>query len=86
MDIQGDTAGSSKPPVDCKIKVPFWPSLAWPDQTKAELLFFYSTGGLELPAVSPCTCNCHAIAFIYYQKLIISFYITWLARHTISLR
>ena len=36
--LQTDTAGSSKPPVDFKTKVPFWPGLYWPGQAKAELL------------------------------------------------
>ena len=32
--LQGDTAGSYKPPIDFKTKVPFWPG-----QAKVELLF-----------------------------------------------
>ena len=36
--IQGDTAGSSKPPVDFKTQVLLWPGLYWPGQAKAELL------------------------------------------------
>ena len=39
MLIQGDTTGSSKPPVDFKTKVPFWPGRPCPAQAKAELLF-----------------------------------------------
>ena len=50
--IQGDTAGSSKPPVDIKTKVPLWPGQARPGQNVTFVL--KSAGGLELPAVSPC--------------------------------
>ena len=54
--IQGDTAGSSKPPADFKTKVPFWPGLTWPGKSGTFVL--KSTGGLELPAVSSCNCSC----------------------------
>ena len=37
---QGDTSRCSKPPVDFKSWVPFWPGLALPGQAKAELLFW----------------------------------------------
>ena len=30
MSLQGDSSRSSKPPVDIKTKVPFWPGLARP--------------------------------------------------------
>ena len=39
MDIQGDTSGCGEHPVDFKTKVPFWPGLSWPGQSKTELLF-----------------------------------------------
>ena len=39
MLIQGDTTGSSKPPVDFRTNVPFLPGLAWSVHAKAELLF-----------------------------------------------
>ena len=37
--LQGDHSACGEPPVDFKAKVPFWPGLAWPSQTKAEHLF-----------------------------------------------
>ena len=38
--LQGDTAGSSKPPVDFKNKSSvFLPGLVWHSQAKAELMF-----------------------------------------------
>ena len=37
--VQGDPSLSSKPSVDIKTKVPFWPGQARTGQTKAELLF-----------------------------------------------
>ena len=50
----GYTAVSSKPPFDFKTKISLWPGQARPGQAKKEHLFLKSTGGLELPAVSPC--------------------------------
>ena len=38
--VQGDTAGSSKPPIDFKTKVLLWPGQARLGQAKTELLFW----------------------------------------------
>ena len=51
--IQGDTSRCPKPPVDFKTKVPFWPGLTWPGQSRTFVL--KSTGGFEQRDVSPCT-------------------------------
>ena len=37
--VQGDHSTCSKPPVDFKTEVPFWPGQARTGQAKAELLF-----------------------------------------------
>ena len=39
INVQGDTSGCAKPPVDFKTKVPLWPGQASPCQAKMELLF-----------------------------------------------
>ena len=39
ITLQGDPSGSSKPPVDIKTQVPFWPGMAWAGQAKTELVF-----------------------------------------------
>ena len=38
-DVQGDTSGCAKPPVDFKTKATLWPDQSRPGQAKAELLF-----------------------------------------------
>ena len=39
ITLQGDPAGSSKPPDDFKTKVPLWPGQASPCQAETELMF-----------------------------------------------
>ena len=51
-DLLGDNSTCSKPPVNFKTKVPFWPGLAWPGQAKAERVL-KSTGGFERVELSP---------------------------------
>ena len=59
LPVQGDHSACSKPPVDIKSKVPFWPVQARPDHVD-----LMSMGGLNQPDVSPCTydvCKCFLI-------------------------
>ena len=53
--LQGDTSdsGCAKPPVDFKGKVPFWPGLTWPGQSRTVVLKLM--GGFAEPDVSPYT-------------------------------
>ena len=50
--LQGDSSRYSKPPVDFKTNVPFWPGLAWPGHSGTFVL--KSTGGFKQRDVSPC--------------------------------
>ena len=53
IKVQGDHSACSKPPVDFKTKVPFWPGRDRPGHSGT--LVFKSTGGFEQVEWSPCT-------------------------------
>ena len=57
--LQDDTSGCANPAVDFKTKVLFRPSLAWPGQAKAELLFWNPREVLH-------NLMCHPVPILYF--------------------